>query len=383
MNQPTLEQLYDEAKRHHQAGRLPEAEGLYRQMISRDADNADAQHLLGVIAFQSGRRDEALERIGRAIQIDPRRAEFHANLGLVLADSDPEQAIAAFRRAIAIRPDFVAALKNLGTYLGDLGRLDEGAEILGRALNLGGDVAESLSQIALSLRAIARVQESLKIYDSILAARPDHSIIHGDRCYLLQLLPEYDAPAILREHLEWNRRHAEPLASKIVRHSNDRNPDRRLRVGYVSPDFKYHCQQFFMAPLLSRHDHGQFEIYCYARVAEPDEVTQEMRTRYADVWRDTVNQSDEEVAGQIREDKIDILVDLTMHMPAGRPLLFARKPAPVSITWLAYPGTTGMPAIDYRLTDPYLDPPGQTDSYYAEKSIRLPDTFWCYDPRTS
>ncbi|MGA3066997.1 MAG: hypothetical protein ABSF29_09140 [Tepidisphaeraceae bacterium] len=239
---------------------------------------------------------------------------------------------------------------------------------------------EDLNNLAKAMRATGRASEALKIYDRILAARPDESVIHGERCCLLPLLPEYDSAAILRESLEWNRRYAQPLGREILPHGNDRNPQRRLRVGYVSPDFRHHCQLFYTLPLFSRHDHAQFEIYCYARVAKPDEVTAHLRT-YADVWRDTLNQTDEEVARIVRQDKIDILVDLTMHMPGGRPLLFARKPAPVQITWLAYPGTTGMPAIDYRLTDPYLDPPGQTDAFYAEKSIRLPHTFWCYDPQ--
>ena len=111
----------------------------------------------------------------------------------------------------------------------------------------------------------------------------------------------------------------------------------------------------------------------------PDAVTQRLRG-YADVWRSTVGLSDQQAAELIRSDQIDILVDLTMHMAKNRLLVFARKPAPVQVAWLAYPGTTGLAAMDYRLTDPYLDPPGEHDACYSEKSIRLPDTFWCYDP---
>ena len=138
---------------------------------------------------------------------------------------------------------------------------------------------------------------------------------------------------------------------------------------------------FFTIPLLSHHDHRQFEIFCYADVLRPDAVTERLRG-YADVWRSTVGLSDQQLADLVRSDQIDILVDLTMHTADNRLLVFARKPAPVQVTWLAYPGTTGLSTIDYRLTDPYLDPPGLFDAFYSEESIRLPDTFWCYDPLT-
>ncbi len=152
-----------------------------------------------------------------------------------------------------------------------------------------------------------------------------------------------------------------------------------MRIGYVSPDFREHATTFFTVSLLANHDHGPFEIFCYANVRRPDALTERLRG-HADVWRDTRGLSDEQLADRVRSDQIDILVDLTMHMADNRLLTFARKPAPVQITWVAYPGTTGLSAIDYRLTDPYLDPPGRFDDDYAEESLRLADTFWCYDP---
>ncbi|MGD0390961.1 MAG: hypothetical protein ABSC42_18605, partial [Tepidisphaeraceae bacterium] len=154
------------------------------------------------------------------------------------------------------------------------------------------------------------------------------------------------------------------------------------RIGYVSPDFREHCQSFFTIPLLSNHDRKAFEIFCYADLRRPDAVTQRIRG-YAQVWRSILGTTDEEAARKIREDRIDILVDLTMHMAKNRMLLFARKPAPVQAAWLAYPGTTGLSAMDYRLTDPYLNPPGLNDHFYSETSIRLPDSFWCYDPHAT
>ncbi len=153
-----------------------------------------------------------------------------------------------------------------------------------------------------------------------------------------------------------------------------------MRIGYVSPDFRDHCQSLFTIPLLSHHDHEAFTIFCYSSVERPDRCTQRIAS-YADVWREVRPLDDAAICQVIRADRIDILVDLTMHMANGRPLVFARKPAPVQVAWLAYPGTTGIAAMDYRLTDPRLDPPG-SEAHNAERTVRLPNSFWCYDPLT-
>ncbi len=156
-----------------------------------------------------------------------------------------------------------------------------------------------------------------------------------------------------------------------------------MRIGYVAPDFREHCQSLFTIALLSHHDRERFEVICYADVASPDAITQRIRG-YADVWRSSVGLSDQALAERIHADGVDVLVDLTLHMSHNRLLTFARKPAPVQISWLGYPGTTGVDAIDYRLSDPWLDPPeASRDAFYTERTIRLPDTFWCYDPLTS
>ena len=194
----------------------------------------------------------------------------------------------------------------------------------------------------------------------------------------MQFHPDYDAQGLLAEHRLWDDKYAKQLRKSIAPHSNDRSAGRRLKIGYVSPDFREHCQALFTEPLFANHDRGQFEIFCYSAVLEPDAVTERLE-RHADVWRPIVGMTDAAVANVVRNDRIDILVDLTMHMAGGRPLLMARKPAPVQVAWLAYPGTTGLAAMDYRLTDRYLDPENMHDDRYSERSIRLADTFWCYD----
>ena len=216
-------------------------------------------------------------------------------------------------------------------------------------------------------------------YRRALELKPDFVWAHSNLVFGQGFCPGCDAETLYEEHRRWNRQHAEPLAKFIQPHLNDRSPDRRLRIGYVSPDFRNHPVGLFLLPLLESHDHESFEVFCYASVRIPDTMTGRCRA-HADVWRDVLGLSDEQLANAVRQDQTDILVDLSMHAGSHRLLVFARKPAPVQVTYLAYCGTTGLSTMDYRLTDPYLDPPGQDERFYCEQSVRLPETYWCYQP---
>ncbi len=173
--------------------------------------------------------------------------------------------------------------------------------------------------------------------------------------------------------------YAEPLREFIQPHTGDRDPRRRLRIGYVSPDFKQHAVGTMALPLLACHNREEFEVSCYAQAREPDAMTERFRG-HADHWRSTVGLCDEQLADLIRQDQIDILVDLAGHTAGGRLLVFARKPAPVQMTWLGYPNTTGVCTIDYRITDAHADPPGSGAALGVEQLVRLPRTNWVYQP---
>jgi len=177
----------------------------------------------------------------------------------------------------------------------------------------------------------------------------------------------------------WNERFARPLKKFIKPHANDRGSERKLRIGYVSSDFRRHVVGSNFLPLLRQHDREVVEIFCYSQVTSPDEITEQIRT-LADHWKSIVGINDQKAADMIFEDRIDILVDLTLHMAGSRLPVFAYKPAPVQVTYLGYPGSTGVETIDYRLSDPYLDPPGTNLSIYSEQTMRLPETYWCYQP---
>jgi predicted O-linked N-acetylglucosamine transferase (SPINDLY family) len=184
------------------------------------------------------------------------------------------------------------------------------------------------------------------------------------------------------ETASWAERHGRPLRAHQRSHANERDPERPLRVGYLSSNFLGHCQSFFTLPLLEQHDRSKFTIFGYSAAPRIDAATARIRAQ-CDQWRDVSRLEPPAAAELIRADGIDVLVDLTMHMAVSQLRTFACKPAPVQLAWLAYPGTTGLPEIDYRLTDPHLDPPGAPHAEYSEASLTLADTFWCYNPLTS
>jgi protein O-GlcNAc transferase len=364
-------------------GMLEEAVSCYRRALELKPDFADAHNNLGVALTHQGILDEAVACCRCAVELKPRAAEPHNNLGNALRERGKlREAIASYRRALDLRPEYAEALNNLGNGLKEDRQPDEAVACYRRAIELRPDYAEAINNLGVALKDQGMLDEAISCCRRALEARPDLAEVHSNLLYAQIFSPDYDARLFQEEHRRWNLRHAVPLAQHIQPHANDRSPHRRLRVGYVSPDFRDHCQALFTVPLFLSHDHENFDIICYADVLRPDAITERLKS-HADVWRNIVGLDHQRVAEMIREDRIDILVDLTMHMARNRLLVFARKPAPVQVCWLAYPGTTGLSTIDYRITDPYLDPPGLDDGCYSEESIRLPDAFWCYDPLAS
>ncbi|HJT79323.1 MAG TPA: tetratricopeptide repeat protein, partial [Gemmataceae bacterium] len=313
-------------------------------------NDPDAYYNLAQALARQSRRDEAILCCRQALSLNPELADAHKLLGDVLRQCSNvrgtalDEAASSYRSAIRIRPADAEAHKKLGSTLKAMGLLDE---------------------------AFAAFRRACKLH-------PESAQHHSSLVYSLHFHPGYDAEALAQEHERWNRRHAEPLAKLIRPHPNDPDPKRRLRIGYVSQYFQNHPVGRFLLPLLEAHDHGGFEIFCYASFTRPDDLTARLRT-HADHWCHTEGWTDEKLADVIRQDRIDVLVDLDMHMFGNRLLTFARKPAPVQVTYLAYCSTTGLRAMDYRLTDPFLDPPGQP-TCYAEESVWLPETYWCYRP---
>ena len=382
MPQLTVDQALRIAHQHHQAGQLPQAEALYRQILQQDPNHSEALHLLGVIAYQAGRHDLAVELIRRAIALQPNYPGSHSNLGAALKDlGQLDAAIAAYRQALALNPGFAEAYSNLAIALQAKWQLDEAAAACRQALALNPHLAEAHHNLGDALKAQGQIGAAIAAYRQAVALAPDNARMHSDLVYGMYFDPSA-TPAMMREELgRWNARHGAALSSEIQPHRNSADPNRRLKIGYASPDFFLQAEAFFVVPLLEAHDHRPFEIHAYASVRHPDEITTRLQ-RSADQWRDVRALSDAALAAQIRADGIDILVDLTMHMGHNRLGVFARKPAPVQAAWLAYPGSTGLSAMDYRLTDAWMDPPGPSDAHYSEASLRLPHSWCCFHPLT-
>jgi protein O-GlcNAc transferase len=361
-------------------GKLEEAVASCRRATEIKPDYADAHGILGSALAAQGKLDEAIACFHRALQLKPEFFEAHSNLGNALKNQGrPNEAAACYRRALETRPDSAEIHSNLGCALADQGMLDEAGACYRRALDLNPEFFEAHGNLASALKDQGRPNEAAAHYRRALELKPDAAEVRSNLIFALSFSPDCDTRPLSEELRRWNQQHAEPLAASIRPHTNDRAPERRLRVGYVSPDFRSHPVGRFVLPLLETHDRGNFEIICYNSWHISDAITGRCRAA-ADGWRDAMSLADEQLACAIRADRIDILVDLAMHTAHNRLLAFARKPAPVQVTYLAYCGTTGLRMMDYRLTDPYLDPPGQTGGCYSEESVWLPRTYWCYRP---
>ena len=361
--------------------RYDAAAQCYRAAIAADPRSTIAHYSLGALLTRQGQLSDALVCYRQALQIDANYVAAHLGTSQVLQlQGEWEAAIACCERAIQIDPNSAEAYSNLGAGLSEHGRRDEAIRCFERAIQIQPDFALAHGNLAVALQSLGRLDDAIDEHRRAVALAPDNSGLHSNLLYLLNYHPAYDPQTLFREHRTWGERHADPLLAESAPHQQDRSRDRRLRVGYVSPHFMAHAVNFFVEPILAAHDREQFEVTCYSDVAIEDETTQRLRG-YADHWRTTVHDTNEQLAELVRQDQIDILVDLTGHISGGkRMLMFARKPAPIQITYIGYQNTTGMQAMDYRLTDDWSDPPGTTESLHTESLVRLPTAFFCYLP---
>ena len=409
--------IFQQAIIHHQAGRLTEAEAIYRHILSIEPDHPEALHSLGILAHQVGKNEIAVDLISRAIICRPDYADAHYNLGVSFkALGRLEEAVASFRRALALKPDDVEAHNNLGNTLYDLGKLDEAVTSFRHALELQPNFAEAQSNLGNTLKIMGKLEEAVACHRRALALnpdyyqaynnlgnalkdqgvldeaiasyrwaislQPDYHKAHSNLLFCLNYLPDISQKEIYETSLQFEEQVAKRFAKQDLVYANSREINRRLKIGYVSSDFRTHSVAYFIEPVIRIHNRENVEVYCYANVKKPDDTTRRLQNE-ADHWRVIAGIPDIEVAERIRRDRIDILVDLEGHTGENRLLIFARKPAPVQVTWIGYPNTTGMAAMDYRFTDAIADPPGEADRLHSEELVRLAHGFLCYQPDAS
>lgn len=359
-------------------GQVQPAEASYLRALQLEPRLAAAQYNLGLL-YGHLRPTESQRHYEQAIGIDPRHAPAYNNLAnLLMAQGNADAAVAAYQSAIRVQPTYAEAYANLAIHLSEAGQSDAALAICQSGLNAGAASPALWGNLAVALLSQGRGAEAIGAYHRALSLGADAQL-GSNYLYSLNFVGA-DAPqAVFDQHRQWAQQFAEPLTAQRLPHDNDRTLDRRLRLGYVSPHFRQHAVNFFIEPLLNAHNRQAVEVFAYSSVTQPDATTARLHS-VVDHWRDMARASDAELAQQVRADKIDVLVDLSGHMGQNRLLAFARRPAPVQVTYLGYQNTTGMSAIDYRLTDALADPPGLTDAFYTEKLVRLPRAFFCYDP---
>ena len=363
---------------HGRVGNPAEAEACLRKAMKLRGTHVPTLYNLGIAIRDQGRYDEALPLFERVVALAQQHGDAHDNIAHChLALGDLEQAAASFRKAIDIFPRKAELWSNLGSVRQAQGHLSEAESCYRKALALDPLMATAYDSLGSALTGQGRFEEALECYRESLRRHPRNARAYSNYLLTLNYLEDIDDQALFDAHREWGRRFDRPV-SRMTEPASSRNGSNRIRVGFVSSDLRRHSVSHFFEPLLEAYDRDRFEFICYASLPREDEVTERLK-QLAAGWRDITKVNDIEAAGMIRDDDVDILIDLNGHTAGNRLGIFVERPAPVQMTWLGYPNTTGLKAIDYRIVDEFTDPPGR-EAFHTESLLHLPGCFLCYRP---
>jgi predicted O-linked N-acetylglucosamine transferase (SPINDLY family) len=322
---------------------------------------------------------EAVASARRALDLAPDDAGAHYNLGILLNEMNkPGDAVACYHRALELEPDYPGARNNLGNALRKQGKLTEAIDCFRRALELEPDFAEAHNNLGGALKDQGQLSEALACYRRALELKPDFAGAHSNLLAALQYQTGITPAELAEAHAGYHHRHATALRSADELNENDHDHHRPLRVGFVSPDLGPHPVGYFLVRVLENLNRKHCETTCYSDRTFQNPLTRRLQAA-ATQWHDVSGMSDQRLAGQIRTDRVDILFDLAGHSAHNRMLVFARKPAPVQVTWLGYEGTTGLEAMDYLLADRFVAPEG-SQAHFCERLLLMPENYVCYDP---
>lgn len=413
----TPERLYNLGLAQHQSGDLEGAERSFFAAILRAPRFAEAYQSLGVTLAARGNGEDAAAAFRRAVEERPDWIEAHLNLATVLANGrQPQAAFAVYRDLLARHPqnghilfltgtaalnaDFLeeadrllrqallrsprdfGTMNNLGLVLARMGRVGEAVHMFRQAVAAKSDYVEAWFGLASALDTQGDAGAAQEAYRKVAELRPNDPGTDSNLLMMRNYRETLSPAGLYAAHRRWGERVEAALAPVVAATPRPALPPlagRRLRIGYVSPDFRLHSVSMFLLPLLEAHDRTRVELFAYSNVELPDVITDHVR-RSVDGWRDIQGLTDDVAAARIRADGIDVLVDLAGHTAHNRLGIFARQPAPIQVSWLGYPATTGLSAIDVRFTDAVADPPGESDRQHAERLVRLEGGFLCYRP---
>ncbi len=361
-------------------GKTDDAMAAYHRAIALAPQYAEAHTNLGVLLRERGQLTEAIEHYRAAVAARPDFAPGLFNLGnalQALSLASPTETLSLYEAAVRLQPDYHEARTNLGVLLKQTGRLDEAVAAYQAALALKPDFVEASSNLAVAYQDLGQLADARRTLEHAMALKPDFTEIHSNYLFIANYFPELSPQELRDLHVRWTYTQVRDLEPCQLA-PRDRRPDRRLRIGLVSPDLRMHPVGRFIAAWFEHHDRTQFETFVYADVQRSDDWTAWLQARAA-LWRDVRNMKHAKLCEQIMADEIDVLVDLAGHTSHNRLPVFAMRPAPVQISYLGYPNTTGLTTIDYLITDAIADPPGY-ESHYTEQLLRLEPGFTCFYP---
>jgi len=357
-------------------GDMPTAVECFRFVAKREPQNADAHSHFGDALVRSGRLAEGIEAFRRAVELKPNEARNQYNLGLALANADrAAEAAACIQLALKLNPNYAEAQNALGLNLESQGRKDDAMFHYQKAIELKPELSDAWSNLGTNLAEQGRCDDAIKCLRESLDHRPNAPQIHSNLLLLLNYSSEIKPRDVAAEHKAWAEHFGPPPNPLPLPLPHD--PKRRLKVGYLSSDFRKHTVSGFIDSVLTHRDRAEVEVFGYANVLRPDEVTEQLKKK-TDHWRPIGGLPDEQVFDTISRDQLDVLIDLNGHTAGNRLPLLAMRPAPIQLTLFGYPNTTGLGTVDYRITDELSDPEGLTEEYSTEQLLRLPEVPWCY-----
>jgi protein O-GlcNAc transferase len=413
-------------------GKQEEAVASYQKALAIQPDYVNVLNNLGIVFKEQGELAHAMACYNKALVIDPNCFESHSNLGNALQEQgELDRAVVCHKKALAIKPDYITAHSNLGTTLQEQGKLDEAVASYQKALSLmnspqtepeksipntplsnrwdsvniysnmgtalqeqgkldeaiasyhkalsiNPNSVEAHSNLGTALKDQGRWDEAIASYQKALSIKPNYANARSNYLFVASYNALLPFTEMLNAHKTWDTIHGEPLTNKISPQQRDERGDRVLRIGYVSPDFRHHPVSIFLAKTIEYHNRSQVEVFCYSDVLRPDQLTKTLIS-HADCWHNIVGWSNQQLVEQVKQDKIDILIDLTGHTAKNRLLAFVHKPAPIQATYLGYCTTTGLKTMDYWITDPVLTPE-TTQEQAVETIVRLPKGWVNYYP---
>lgn len=359
-------------------GRKDEAIQILSKAILNDPKNAQAHKNMGQLLRYKGRYDEALVFLGEAVSLDESYGDAYEELSNVLSDLGfKEEAINSLEKSVQAKPDSEALHIRLGDLYTKAGLLQDAVDIYSKGLELNPENPVIHNNLGLVYLRQGRISEAITSHRQAFWQKPDKSMYHSNLLLTLNYLEGIDKKAVYNIHLDWERIQTKGI---IPYENNHISLSERIKIGYVSPDFRKHSVSYFVEPLLAHHNTTSFEVFCFSDLEKEDDISEQLKS-VAEHWIPIWDKSDFELTQLIADNEIDILVDLAGHTGNNRLKVFALKPAPIQVSWLGYPNTTGLSSIDYRFTDQIADLPGE-DDYYSEELVRLQNGFLCFNPIT-